>query len=126
MVSDWIKPCGRTVIVMWFVWLPSWVVAVIVVVPGDIAVTRPWASMVAALLLLEDQVMLVFVAFGGVIVAVSWVVSFAANVRFGWSIVMLVTGVVWVWGPKIRIGELYVVTKVPFPTFPWLLRPQAH
>jgi hypothetical protein len=61
------------------VWLPSWVVAVMVVVPTDNAVIRPLTTVATvAVLLLHDRVWLV--ALSGVMVAVSCSVAFTYRV----------------------------------------------
>ena len=55
--------------------LPSLVVAVIVAIPGDIAVTNPVDETVATLGLLELHIRYLFEAHSGIIVVLSWNVS---------------------------------------------------
>ena len=60
--------------------LPSFVNAVIVAVPAFLAVTLPFLLTVATFLLLEDQVIFLYLAFVGLTVAVKVNVAFVPTV----------------------------------------------
>ena len=60
--------------------LPSSVVTIIVAVPSETAVTRPLDDTVAIDVELDFQLTFLFVAFEGITVAVSWLVSPSVNV----------------------------------------------
>ena len=70
---------------------PSSVFTVIVALPAETAVTRPFASTVATALLLLDQVTLLSVASAGVMVAVNCFSSPTVNSNDVWSIATPVT-----------------------------------
>ena len=74
--------------------LPSTVVTVIVAVPAFLAVTTPEVETVATVVLLDDQVTLLFVALDGDTVAVSVCVWPSVSVRLVWFRLTPVTGTV--------------------------------